>query len=324
MNDRNENKPFQRKPAWLKAKSANTSISHEVKKILRDYQLHTVCEEAGCPNCGECFSRKTATFLIMGSVCSRNCRFCQVASGCPQPLDDDEPAHIAKAVALLGLRHVVITSVTRDDLPDGGAAHFARVIRAIRAQAAAELSGLHETPGAADDDDWQAPVIEVLIPDFQGQLAALKTVVDARPSILNHNIETVPALYDTVRPEADYQRSLQLLSRVKQINPDLLTKSGLMLGLGEQQEDVIQTLKDLRAHACDLLTVGQYLAPSKNHLPVHEYVHPDVFAMIEKEALGLGFRSVASGPLVRSSYMAEQVAGDLIKNRDKSAENSER
>ena len=317
MNNQEGKKPFQRKPAWLKAQTANTSTSHEVKKLLRDYNLHTVCEEAGCPNCGECFSRRTATFLIMGSVCSRNCRFCQVVSGCPQPLDEEEPARIAQAVAVLGLRHVVITSVTRDDLPDGGSAHFSRVIRAIRELSAdADHTGANSAAEKLGDSDRQMPVIEVLIPDFQGDFSALRTVVEARPSILNHNIETVPALYHTVRPEADYVRSLQLLSRVKQINPDMLTKSGLMLGLGEQQEEVIQTLKDLRAHACDLVTIGQYLAPSKNHLPVHEYIHPDVFALIRKEALAMGFKAVASGPLVRSSYMAEQVAGDLVLKRE--------
>lgn len=288
-------KVFKRKPDWLKAKSVLTPESLAVKDILREHQLHTVCEEAGCPNCGECFSRKTATFLIMGPVCSRGCQFCQVSKGCPAPLDEDEPAHIASAVKLLDLRHVVITSVTRDDLPDGGSKHFASVIEAIRQQMGKRI------------------IIEVLIPDFQGDNLALKQVLDAGPDILNHNIETIPALYEKVRPQADYNRSLRLLAKAKEIKPDVITKSGLMLGLGESAEAVLQTLADLRVHDCDLLTIGQYLAPSKAHLPVEAYIHPDQFAWYKKEALKLGFHDVASGPLVRSSYMAEQLAAQLIK-----------
>lgn len=280
---------FVRKPDWLKAQSINTPISLEVQKLLRKYNLHTVCEEAGCPNCGECFNRRTATFLIMGSVCSRGCRFCQVTKGNPAELDRNEPEHIAQAVSLLGLKHVVITSVTRDDLPDGGSEHFANVIRAVRKKSNDNIT------------------IEVLIPDFGGSYSSLESVLSAKPDVLNHNIETVRSLYSDVRPQANYDRSMQLIRRSRKIVRSVKTKSGIMLGLGEKQSEVLQTLRDLRENDCDLLTIGQYLAPSRDHLEVVEYVHPDVFEFYKEQAIAMGFRNVASGPLVRSSYMADQL-----------------
>lgn len=285
---------YQRKPEWLKARPGRPPVSHEVKKMLRDLNLNTVCEQAGCPNCGECFSRKTATFLILGQVCSRNCRFCQISKGLPQPVDPDEPGNIALAVQRLKLRHVVITSVTRDDLTDGGASHFAQVIRSIRSRCG-------ET----------APTIEVLIPDFAGAEAALQTVVSAGPEIINHNLETVPRLYELVRPGADYGRSLKLLQNIKRMDCGIISKSGLMVGLGETETEILAALRDLRRHDCEILTIGQYLAPSRIHLPVKEYIHPDIFAKYRQWAEAMGFRSVASGPLVRSSYLADQVLDSI-------------
>jgi lipoic acid synthetase len=262
--------------------------------MLRELRLHTVCEEAGCPNRGECFGRGCAAFMILGRVCTRGCRFCCVEKGNPAPVDADEPENVARAVELLGLGHVVLTSVTRDDLPDGGAAHFAAVIRAIR--------------HTMDDNP---PRIEVLIPDFMGDSDALLTVLAARPDIINHNIETVPRLYSAVRPEADYRRSLELLGRVKDINPAILTKSGIMVGLGETFGEVLGVFADLRAAGCELLTVGQYLAPSRRHYPVAEYIRPEVFEEYKRRALEMGFLHVESGSLVRSSYMAERACCDL-------------
>lgn len=279
-----------RKPEWLKAKSMNGETALGVRSLMQGLSLHTVCEEAGCPNCGECFDRKSAAFLIMGSTCTRNCRFCQVSKGCPQPLDPEEPANLAEAVARLGLRHVVVTSVTRDDLADGGAGHFAAVIQAIRFRC-----------------QPQPPIIEVLIPDLQGDRAALAVIVAAHPDVLNHNIETVPRLYPEVRPSANYQRSLAVLEQAYQLNPRLAIKSGLMVGLSETADEVFQVMADLRQHHCGLLTIGQYLAPSRSHLPVREYIHPDVFAAYREKALELGFTAVASGPLVRSSYRADHL-----------------
>ena len=278
-----------RKPDWLKVTANSGQANESVMELLRSLNLHTVCEEAGCPNCGECFARRTATFLILGSLCTRNCRFCAVAKGSPLPPDPDEPEKLAEAVMRLGLKHAVITSVTRDDLPDGGADHFARVIQAIRAA----------QPG-------NPPAIEVLIPDLQGNWAALHKIVAARPEILNHNIETVPRLYPSVRPKASYQRSLSLLAAAKKECPDLLTKSGLMVGLGESPAEVTGVMQDLRSAACDLLTIGQYLAPSRQHHPVVAYIHPDQFAVYRQIAENMGFRHVAAGPLVRSSYHADQ------------------
>jgi lipoic acid synthetase len=256
--------------------------------MLSRLSLHTVCEEANCPNRMECFARRTATFMILGDRCTRNCTFCNVTKGAPVPVDADEPRHAAEGVRELGLKHVVITSVTRDDLPDGGAEHFAETIRRIR----------ETTPDVT---------IEVLIPDFKGSLPAQQTVLEAGPDVLNHNIETVPRLYQEVRPMAVYARSLELLRRAKELGkPGMHTKSGMMLGLGEGKDEVLQSLRDLRSAGCDFLTLGQYLAPSKLHHPVVEYIHPDVFAEYKTLGEAMGFKFVASAPLVRSSYMAEK------------------
>lgn len=275
------------KPDWLRIRVRSGGTLSEVEAMLQRLGLNTVCEEASCPNRMECFSLRTATFLILGSACTRNCTFCNVKKASPQPVDAHEPRHVAEAVRELGLRHVVVTSVTRDDLPDGGAGHFAETILEIR-----------RTAGTA--------TIEVLVPDFCGSEAALRTVLEARPDVLNHNIETVPRLYPEVRPLASYERSLELLRRAKAMDGKFLTKSGLMLGLGETRPEVERAMGDLRAADCDLLTIGQYLAPSKAHHPVMDYVPPDVFE--EYRALGdkMGFMHVASAPLVRSSYLAEK------------------
>ncbi len=285
---------FDKKPEWLRIRVSGGAVGGEVTGMLRDLGLHTVCEEAGCPNCGECFGRKAAAFMILGRVCTRGCRFCCVEKGTPAAPDAGEPENVARAVEILELGHVVITSVTRDDLPDGGAAHFAAVTGAIRRR----MSG-------------NPPRIELLVPDFKGDFDALKTVAAARPDIINHNIETVPGLYPAVRPQADYRRSLELLGRVKEINPAIMTKSGIMVGLGETFEEALGVFSDLRRVGCELLTVGQYLAPSKGHYPVAEYVRPEVFDEYKRRALEMGFLHVESGPLVRSSYMAERACYDL-------------
>lgn len=278
---------MERKPGWLKIKVQDNSDKRQVEEMLGRLGLNTVCEEANCPNRMECFSRRTATFMILGRRCTRNCTFCNVEKNTPDPVDSQEPMHVAQAVTELGLRHVVITSVTRDDLHDGGAGHFAEVIRRIR-----KADGM--------------VTIEVLIPDFKGNLEALKTVIDADPDIINHNVETVPRLYPEVRPMAVYARSLELLGRVKSINNKIYTKSGIMLGLGETRDEVLKVFDDLRSEDCDFLTIGQYLAPSKHHHPVVEYIHPDIFEKYKEKAQEAGFRYVASGPFVRSSYHAEQ------------------
>lgn len=277
----------QRKPDWLKIKFQDPAQINKVEKLLESLSLHSVCAEATCPNRLECFSKGTATFMILGSVCTRNCRFCDVEKGRPDLVDPNEPENLAKACKELKLRHVVITSVTRDDLPDGGADQFVRCIEKVR-----ELN-----PRTS---------IEVLIPDLQGNEDALAKIVAAAPEIINHNVETVPNLYPTVRPMADYRQSLQVLANVKKMNPKIFTKSGIMVGLGEKEEEVVRLFGDLRDVDCDLLTVGQYLQPSKKHHPVIEYVHPDIFKDYEKVAYDMGFRHVASGPFVRSSYNAEQ------------------
>lgn len=277
-----------KKPDWLKIRFKHDYSLGSVNTILKKYSLNTVCEEANCPNRLECFNKKTATFMILGSECSRSCRFCNVSHGKLQKVDTMEPVNIASAVVDLGLKHVVITSVTRDDLPDGGADHFAKVINAIK---------------SLDKDI----VIEVLIPDFQGHEKALKKVVDAKPDIINHNIETVQRLYKEVRPEAIYTRSLKLLKNVKLMNESIYTKSGIIVGLGEEYKEIIQLLKDLRGVQCDYLTIGQYLAPSKEHYPIKEYIHPTVFKKYKEEAIKLGFSFVASDPLVRSSYNASEM-----------------
>ncbi len=277
-----------RKPEWLRIDlNKGRSLAH-VKDILERYSLNTVCEEANCPNRMECFSKKTATFMILGSQCTRNCSFCNVTNGLPQDINPEEPAKVAKAVSELGLGHVVITSVTRDDLVDGGAAHFAEVVKAIR-QLEKEI------------------IIEVLIPDFQGNHSALETVIKAKPEIINHNIETVPRLYSEVRPQAVYERSLRLIDNIKDMDGSILSKSGIMLGLGETEVEVIEVLKDLRKVRCDFLTIGQYLAPSSKHHQVVEYITPEMFKTYKYRALELGFSFVASDPLVRSSYYAAEM-----------------
>jgi lipoic acid synthetase len=266
-----------------------------VKTLLRDNALHTVCEEASCPNIGECFSKGTATFMIMGHKCTRRCPFCDVAHGSPDPLDETEPAHLADAVATLGLKYVVITSVDRDDLPDRGAGHFVACIRAVRERS-------------------PATTVEVLVPDFRHRIdVALEILAAAPPDVFNHNIETVPRLYAAARPGADYAGSLELLKRCKALLPDLPTKSGLMLGLGETDDEVLAVMADLRAHDVDMLTIGQYLAPSQHHLPVRRYVPPETFAELAARGRDMGFANVASGPLVRSSYHADlQAAGHAV------------
>jgi len=275
-------------PEWLKKRAPQQELLQEMQKLLRSLSLHTVCEEARCPNIGECFTRKTATFMILGDRCTRNCRFCAVKKGNPLPLDPQEPENVAKAVNKLRLKYVVITSVTRDDLDDGGANQFAKTIKEIR-----KLN--------------KGVKIEVLIPDFKGSLSSLKKVIEAKPFVLNHNLETIPRLYSEVRPLANYERSLKLLEQAKELNSSIYTKSGLMVGLGETFGEVIEVMKDLRRVKCDILTIGQYLRPSIKHLPVKEYVRPEKFEEYEKIGKSQGFLSVISGPFVRSSYRAKEV-----------------
>jgi lipoic acid synthetase len=283
---------FRRLPDWLKVKLPGAGEYAETKALLRSKNLHTVCEEARCPNLGHCWARGTATIMILGDLCTRRCGFCAVAPGKPNGhVDWDEPRRVGEAVAGMNLRHTVITSVARDDLHDGGSTIFAMTIRAIR-----ERSGT---------------VIEVLIPDFRGHAGDLQRVLDAEPEVINHNIETVERLHPIVRPSARYARSLELLARVKASGRDIKSKSGIMLGLGERDDELQRTLEDLRSHGCELLTIGQYLRPSPQHLPVIEYVHPDRFAHWGREAERLGFESVASGPLVRSSFHADELAGSV-------------
>ncbi len=289
------------KPSWLRVPANFSAASRAVTQLMRTMDLHTVCEEAQCPNRGECFGRRTATFMILGRECTRRCTFCCVSKGKPSCPDPAEPQNLANAVARLDLRYAVITSVTRDDLPDGGAGHFARVISAIKAQMPANT-----------------PVIEVLIPDFQGDGSALSAVIAEEPDVINHNIETVPRLYAKVRPQANYQRSLDLLAKVKAIDPTRLTKSGIMVGLGETKEEVLAVLADLRQHHCDCLTIGQYLAPSAQHHPVVEYITPEQFLWYREQAYMAGFSYVASGPLVRSSYQAEQAWQNMKKPEQQS------
>lgn len=272
-------------PDWIKARFPGSPNYLRLKHILRQHNLHTVCEEARCPNIGECWGHSTATFLILGDICTRGCRFCAISKGKPNLLDPEEPRNVALVVKELGLQHIVVTSVNRDDLPDGGATHFAKTVFWIKVL----------NPGIR---------VEVLIPDFRGDKKALEAVVRSGIHILNHNVETVPRLYRRVRPGAMYQRSLELLKRAKEIRPDLLTKSGLMLGVGETLDEVMTTLKDLRQVDCDIVTLGQYLRPSGDHLPVERYVSPAEFDELKTEAQKRGFRHVESGPLVRSSYHA--------------------
>ncbi|MFM1891706.1 MAG: lipoic acid synthetase [Pseudomonadota bacterium] len=284
-----------RKPSWIRAKAPTGAGVGRIKQILRSRKLSSVCEEALCPNLGECFSHGTATFMIMGDICTRRCPFCDVAHGKPQPLDPEEPRQLAEAIAEMGLQYVVITSVDRDDLRDGGAAHFAACIRAVR-----EL-----TPHTG---------IEVLVPDFRGRMdSALAQFGEQPPDVFNHNLETVPRLYRQARPGADYQWSLQLLQRFKALCPQVPTKSGLMLGLGEEIAEVEQVLRDLRAHGCDMLTLGQYLQPSREHLPVQRFVTPAEFERLGALGEDLGFSNVASGPMVRSSYHADLQARPVLE-----------
>jgi len=282
------------KPEWIRVRVGSSPRFNEIKKILRDHHLHTVCEEASCPNIGECFGKGTATFMIMGDICTRRCPFCDVGHGRPLPLDADEPLNLARTIAALHLRYVVITSVDRDDLRDGGAGHFVDCIRAVR-------------------EHSPTTQIEVLVPDFRGRMdRALEILGQAPPDVMNHNLETVPRLYRQARPGSDYRHSLGLLKAFKDRFPDIPTKSGLMVGLGETDDEILAVLRDMREHAIDMLTIGQYLQPTTGHLPVLRYVHPDTFAMYERQALALGFRHAAVGALVRSSYHADRQAEEVL------------
>ncbi|MEN8246737.1 MAG: lipoyl synthase [Thermodesulfobacteriota bacterium] len=286
---KNSTKPAGKKPPWLKKRLPTGRTYENVRRLMHENCLHTVCQEAKCPNQWECFSKETATFLIMGPRCSRNCRFCAVDHGPMSPPDPEEPARVAEAVKALSLEYVVVTSVTRDDLTDGGAGHFAATIHSVR----------KSSPGVR---------IEVLIPDFIGSKKALDMVVAAGPDVINHNLETVRRLYPTVRPEAVYERSLALIAYAhKSAPPDMPLKSGLMLGLGETHAELIETFQDLLQHGCSLLTLGQYLQPSKSHLNVDRFVPPEEFEALREDALGIGFKDVASGPFVRSSYQAKEL-----------------
>ncbi len=294
----------QRRPEWLRVRIPSGSGYLEIKRLLRSAELHTVCEEANCPNIGECFNQRTATFLILGSICTRGCRFCNVSKGETQPVDREEPERVAKAAQKMGLRHTVVTSVTRDDLPDGGAGMYAKTISSIR----------RYNPGST---------IEVLIPDFAGDIDALRLVIREMPDIINHNIETIPRLYKRVRPGAGYRRSLTLLEQVKKISPAIITKSGLMVGLGEEYNEIIDVMKDLREVGCEILTLGQYLSPGRQHLPVERFYHPEEFNELKTQGIELGFKYFESGPLVRSSYHAAKqfglaVGGPGLTNPDKS------
>ncbi len=285
-----------KKPDWIRVKAGNSAARFgEIKQILRENALHTVCEEATCPNIGECFGKGTATFMILGDLCTRRCPFCDVGHGKPLPPDAAEPEKLARTIAAMKLRYVVITSVDRDDLKDGGAQHFVDCIRKVR-----ELSP-HTT-------------IEVLVPDFRGRLdVALAIFAQAPPDVMNHNLETVPRLYKQARPGADYAHSLTLLKEFKAQHPDIPTKSGLMVGIGETDDEIREVMRDLRAHGATMLTIGQYLAPSGHHLPVTRYVHPDVFAQFARDAEAMGFSHAASAPMVRSSYHADQQAEHALR-----------
>ncbi len=283
-----------RKPSWIRAKAPTTPEVKRLKKVLREQKLVTVCEEAACPNLGECFTKGTATFMIMGDICTRRCPFCDVGHGRPNPLDENEPTSLAETIKAMSLRYVVITSVDRDDLRDGGAQHFADCIQAVRQQ----------NPEIR---------IEILTPDFRGRMdIALTLMEQAPPDVFNHNLETVPRLYKQSRPGSDYQWSLDLLKRFKQMHPKVPTKSGLMLGLGEEIDEVKAVMQDLREHDCDMLTLGQYLQPSLDHLAVERFVTPDEFKMLQEVGYEMGFSHVASGPMVRSSYFADEQASGVV------------
>lgn len=279
-----------RKPSWIRVRSSNSQEFYEVKRILREQKLHTVCEEASCPNIGECFGKGTATFMILGDLCTRRCPFCDVAHGKPRPPDPQEPLHLAQSIAAMRLKYVVITSVDRDDLRDGGAQHFVDCIRQVRAHS-------------------PRTKIEILVPDFRGRLdVALEKLFDCPPDVLNHNLETVSRLYRQCRPGADYVHSLKLLKEFKTRFPHIPTKSGLMLGLGETDDEILEVMRDLREHDVEMLTIGQYLQPSIGHLPVLRYVTPEGFKEFERAAIEMGFSNAACGPMVRSSYHADQQA----------------
>ncbi len=291
-------------PPWLRKKIPANQFSLNTRHILKKYNLNTVCQSAKCPNLGECFARDTATFMLLGTTCTRDCRFCAVEKGPLLPPKEEEPRQVARAARDLGLRHVVLTSVTRDDLPDGGAQHFADTIVALK----------EEIPEG---------MVEVLTPDFQADREALAIVVEAKPHVFNHNVETVPALYSKVRPQADYQRSLNLLAWVKEMDREILTKSGLMVGLGERKEEVFEVMEDLCSHNCDLLTIGQYLQPSRNHLEVEEYIHPDLFDEYREEGMKLGFLQVFAGPFVRSSFKAADLTDPLFGQKKDTREDTD-
>ena len=280
-----ETRPQPPKPAWLRVKLPTGKTYSEVKSLVRQHRLHTVCEEAMCPNIGECWEQRSATLMLLGDTCTRSCGFCAVRTGRPGVVDEQEPERVVETISTLRLRYAVVTSVNRDDLPDGGSHIFAAVIRGVR----------QHVPECR---------VEVLIPDFKGNWEALTEVVEAGPHVLNHNMESIARLYDTVRPQAKYERSLELLRRVKDIDAAMRTKSGLMVGLGEEPEEIVDTMRDLRDASCDLLTIGQYLRPSLRHLPVQRFYHPDEFAELKRRGEALGFAHVESGPLVRSSYHA--------------------
>nr|WP_296751531.1 lipoyl synthase [Thioalkalivibrio sp.] len=283
-----------RKPRWIRAQSQAAPGVQRIKRILREQRLHTVCEEASCPNLGECFAHGTATFMIMGDICTRRCPFCDVAHGRPNPLDPDEPRHLAETIQAMDLAYVVITSVDRDDLRDGGAAHFVACIQAVR--------GMNPQTR-----------IEILVPDFRGRMkTALEIMHAAPPDVFNHNLETVPRLYRKARPGSDYEWSLDLLEAFRAQHPGVPTKSGLMLGIGESRGELLEVLQDLRAHGCEMLTLGQYLQPSRHHLPVERYLDPEEFDELAHRAREMGFRQVASGPMVRSSYHADQQAREIV------------
>jgi lipoic acid synthetase len=284
-----------RKPKWIRAKAPMGKDVSRIRRILREKGLSSVCEEAACPNLGECFHHGTATFMIMGDICTRRCPFCDVAHGKPKPLDDEEPIQLADAIEAMQLKYVVVTSVDRDDLRDGGAGHFAACVSAVR-------------------ERMPQTKVEILVPDFRGRMdVAISALSCQPPDVFNHNLETVPRLYRQARPGADYQGSLKLLQDFKAAQPQVPTKSGIMLGLGEKREEVIEVLKDLRAHGCEMLTLGQYLQPSKDHLPVDRFVTPEEFDELRVEAEAMGFTSVASGPMVRSSYHADLQANPLLE-----------
>lgn len=279
--------PQVKKPEWLRIGRVDREKIKEVQQILRKLNLHTVCEESMCPNIGKCFEKKTATFLVMGDICTRACKFCDIKHGKPSPIDPHEIDHVVEATKTLGLKHVVVTSVTRDDVPDGGAKHFASITRKLR-------------------DYNENLIIELLIPDFKGKEEDIRTIVEAKPDIINHNVELVPRLFKKITPQANYNKSLKALKLVKEMNSDIYTKSGLMVGLGETKEEVIEVMKDLNEIKCDILTIGQYLKPPSSDLEIEEFVHPNLFKEYEEIAYKMGFQFVASAPLVRSSFNAEE------------------